>query len=61
MTSHAAHQPILCRAHLHHKWIQDRNPDGKQYMRCARCKKDRTEFDRDSTLALLGAALGEIR
>ena len=36
---------VLCRAHLHHKWIAAYTPDGERYMRCKHCGTDRTEFD----------------
>ena len=35
---------LLCRAHLHHRWIAAYTPDGERYMHCKYCGTDRTEF-----------------
>jgi hypothetical protein len=39
------HPTMLCRAHLHHKWVPAHTEDGEQYMRCAHCGKDKAEPD----------------
>jgi hypothetical protein len=45
MAEEAVHQPLLCRTHLHHKWVEEHTDDGSRYMHCVRCGKDRTEVD----------------
>ncbi len=45
MTEPTLHPTLLCRAHLHHKWVPAHTEDGGQYMRCAHCGKDKTEAD----------------
>jgi hypothetical protein len=42
------HPTLLCRAHLHHKWVVAYTPDGERYMRCKNCGTDRTELDSDN-------------
>lgn len=39
------HPTLLCRAHLHHKWVTAVSEDGGRHMRCAHCGKDKTEVD----------------
>lgn len=46
VTEPTLHPSLLCRARLHHKWVPAHTEDGGQYMRCARCGKDKTEPDR---------------
>jgi hypothetical protein len=45
MAEDPQHQPLLCRTHVHHKWVEERTDDGSNYMRCVRCGKDRTQVD----------------
>lgn len=45
VTEPTLHPTLLCRAHLHHKWVPAQSEDGGQYMRCAHCGKDKTEAD----------------
>ena len=55
------HPTLLCRSHLHHKWVAEHTSDGQRYQRCAHCGKDRTEVDSNnfgSTGKILGAGLG---
>ncbi|HEU5265296.1 MAG TPA: hypothetical protein VFU35_01305 [Jatrophihabitans sp.] len=55
----APHPTLLCRAHLHHKWVEDHTSDGQLYHRCAHCGKDRTEVDSNNFGGkVLGAGLG---
>jgi len=37
----ATHKPLLCRLNLHHRWELAHTDDGKPYVRCERCLKDR--------------------
>lgn len=46
MSSPVAHEPWMCRLHLHHKWVQERTEDGQPFIRCARCGKDHTDVDK---------------
>lgn len=34
-------KPLLCRFNLRHHWEFANTPDGEQYVRCARCFKER--------------------
>jgi hypothetical protein len=45
MSGPTPHPTLLCRAHLHHKWVPARAEDGGQYIRCAHCGKDKSEID----------------
>ena len=45
MTEPTLHPTLLCRAHLHHKWVPAHTEDGEQYMHCAHCGKDKTDAD----------------
>ena len=45
MTEPTLRPTLLCRAHLHHKWVPAHSEDGDQYLRCAHCGKDKTEVD----------------
>jgi hypothetical protein len=45
VTEATPHPKVLCRAHLHHKWVPARTEDGGQYLRCAHCGKDKAEVD----------------
>jgi hypothetical protein len=51
------HPTLLCRAHLHHKWVPAHTEDGGQYMRCEHCGKDKTEVD-PGDLSTQGKILG---
>ena len=31
------HPTLLCRTHLHHKWVPAHTEDGGRYMRCEHC------------------------
>lgn len=56
-------KPLLCRTNVHHKWVQKWTTDGHRYMCCARCGKDRTEYDDgnfSSTGKVAGAALAQL-
>jgi hypothetical protein len=39
------HPTLLCRAHLHHKWVPAHTEDGRQYVRCEHCGKDKTRYE----------------
>jgi hypothetical protein len=39
------HPTLLCRAHLHHRWVPARSEDGGQYLRCANCGKDKSDVN----------------
>ena len=50
------HPTLLCRAHLHHKWVPAQTADGGRYMCCAHCGKDKSEADignENTTMGLL--------
>ena len=34
-------KPLMCRLNLHHRWETAKTGDGKAYVRCARCLKER--------------------
>ncbi len=34
-------KPFLCRTNLHHRWELAKTSDGNEYVRCARCLKER--------------------
>jgi hypothetical protein len=33
-------KPLLCRLHLHHKWVRHFNPQHEEYLQCKACGKD---------------------
>jgi hypothetical protein len=37
----AVRKPFLCRTGLHHKWEMATTDDGEEYIRCARCLKEK--------------------
>lgn len=37
----ASRKPFLCRTNLHHSWELAQTRDGDEYVRCARCLKER--------------------
>jgi hypothetical protein len=37
----ASRKPFLCRTNLHHRWELAKTSDGNEYVRCARCLKER--------------------
>jgi hypothetical protein len=45
MTDDTLHPTLLCRMHLHHKWVPAHTEDGAQYMRCAHCGAEKVEPD----------------
>jgi hypothetical protein len=45
MSAQEPRRPLLCRTHLHHKWVAEHTEDGGDFSRCAHCGKDRTEVD----------------
>jgi hypothetical protein len=38
-------KPLLCRLNMHHKWERRSTEDGKGYLKCTACGKDRYEVD----------------
>jgi hypothetical protein len=38
-------KPLLCLLNVHHHWAPQSTEDGNRYERCAKCGKDRMEFD----------------
>ncbi|MDQ1749882.1 MAG: hypothetical protein QOE71_938 [Pseudonocardiales bacterium] len=45
MSRQRPRKPLLCRTHLHHKWMTEHTEDGESFMRCTRCGTDRPEVD----------------
>jgi hypothetical protein len=45
VTEETLHPTLLCRAHMHHKWVPAQTEDRGQYLRCAHCGKDKTDID----------------
>jgi hypothetical protein len=45
MSSLTSGKSLLCRTHLHHKWVPERTEDGERFIRCARCGEDHTDVD----------------
>lgn len=37
----ASRKSLLCRMNLHHRWELAQTGDGNEYVRCARCLKER--------------------
>jgi len=37
---------LLCRFHLHHKWVRRFNPEGEDYLQCKACGKDLYDVER---------------
>ena len=51
MTTRRA-QPFLCRTGLHHKWEMATTDDGEEFVRCAKCLKDKwTGLGNDRSVA----------
>ena len=47
-----AHQPWLCRTNLHHRWELAETTDGEEYIRCAKCLKEKwTGLGNDRSVA----------
>jgi hypothetical protein len=42
---------LLCRFHLHHKWVRRFNPEGEDYLQCNACGKDLYDVGRAGLLA----------
>ena len=38
---HAPSQPLACRMHLYHRWKVCTTDDGRRYLACAKCGKDK--------------------
>ena len=38
-------KPLLCRLNMHHKWERRSTEDGKGYVKCTACGKDRYEVE----------------
>jgi hypothetical protein len=50
--------PLLCRLNLHHKWRSQLNPEGQQYLQCARCGKDQYDVERHDGPNTAGNIMG---
>ena len=47
-----AAKPFLCRTNLHHPWELAQTSDGEEYVRCAKCLKERwTGLGNDRSVA----------
>jgi hypothetical protein len=53
-------KPLLCRLHLHHRWVLRVNPDGDDYFQCNSCGEDLYDVERTSGANIGGNIAGGI-